>query len=289
MTRFRHYIEYVFLRGVAAVIRLLPFSFVMKLARLGGRVLYFLLKKYRRVAHENIKMALSSEMNEDQIKRLVIESFENLAMFALEFIFIPKMAKNTDRYLQMEGGQYVKEALKKGKGVVVVLAHSGNWEWMAVLLGMNFPIQAVARPLRNPFVYDYIKKLRGITGLRSIDKRGAIRQSLKMISRNEVVCVLIDQHERQASVRVPFFGREASTPTLPALLALKRGAVVLPLFYSREKKLPSRMFFSEPFKLIQTGNDEQDILENTKQYVARIEEEVRKRPAEWLWMHRRWR
>ena len=88
---------------------------------------------------------------------------------------------------------------------------------------------------------------------------------------------------------MPFFGRVASTPTLPAVLALRRGVPVLPLFFYRGTHLPYKMVLYDPFPVIETGDYDRDVYENTKQYVEFIEKEVKKSPSEWLWMHRRWR
>lgn len=290
MSRFIQYLEYLLLRLMSALIRLLPFSVAKAGARFVGRLLYVLLGRYRKIALENLRAAFGNEKSESEIKKIALQSFENLAVFGLEFIWIPKLAKRLDRYLLVKGPENVWKALKAEKGVVLIVSHLGNWEWMAVAAGVEaFPIHAVARPLRNPFVYNYVKKLRGFTGLKSVDKEGAVRDAVKLIARNQVLCVLIDQHERQGSVRVPFFGRDASTPTLPAVLALKRGAVVMPISFYRERRLPSRMIFYDPFPVIETGDYKRDVFENTKQYVQFIEREIRKQPGHWLWMHRRWR
>ncbi|OGX04046.1 MAG: hypothetical protein A3G87_09460 [Omnitrophica bacterium RIFCSPLOWO2_12_FULL_50_11] len=283
-------LEYLLLRLVGALIRLLPFSVGMAAARWVGRLLYVLLARYRTIALENLRAAFGDEKTASEVKKIAVQSFKHLAVFGLEFIWIPKMTKHLDRYLLVEGADRLWNALNAKNGVVLIVSHFGNWEWMAVGTGAEgFPMHAVARPLRNPFVYDYVKKLRGITGLKSVDKKGAVRQAVKLIKKNQVLCVLIDQHERQGSVRVPFFGREALTPTLPAILALRRSAVVMPLFFYREKHPPSRMIFYDPFPVIETGDYKRDVFENTKQYVQFIEGEIRKRPGDWLWMHRRWR
>lgn len=290
MTRMVQYLEYLFLRAVCAVIRLIPFRSALRLARFVGRILYYLMGSRRRIALQNLRLAFGGEKPEAELRRIAVKSFENLAMIAIEFIWIPKILKHLNHYVTMEVGPG-KEALKQEQGFIFVVSHFGNWEWMAIASAANgLPMNAVARPLRNPFVYEYVKKLRGATGLKSIDKMGAARGTIRALERNEVVAILIDQHQREGSVRVPFFGREASATTLPAMLAVKKRVPIFPVFFYRCEGTPSRVVMTEkPLQTAITGDDERDLYENTKRYMHAIEEEIRKRPGDWLWMHRRWR
>ena len=132
--------------------------------------------------------------------------------------------------------------------------------------------------------------MRGASGLKTINKKGAAREVIKILERNEIVCILIDQHERHGSVPVPYFGREAWTTSLPAMLALKKRATIVPVFAFRgEDGKPTLMQIRKPFPLIETGNYDDDLVANTAQYIKAIEEVVRERPGDWLWMHARWR
>lgn len=290
MERAFQYLVYLFLRGVCALIRLLPFQTAMAVSRFIGRTLFYILGKRRKIALDNLRLAFGKEKSEIEIKRIAIQSFENLGMLGVEFIWIPKIVKNLGRFVRIKSDA-AREALRQGKGLIFTVSHFGNWEWMAISSAADgLPMHAIARPLRNPFVYSYIKKLRGATGLECIDKHGAIRGVMRTLEQKEVVAILIDQHEREGSVRVPFFGRDAWTTTIPAMLALKKGVPVIPAFFFRECGTWSRVVMADkPLETIKTGDYERDIYENTKQYLKAIEDEVRRRPGDWLWMHRRWR
>lgn len=285
-----YYLQYLLLRVLCFLINLIPFRQAMTFGRKAGLGLHWILKSRREITLQNLRLAYGSEKTEDEIRRIAKEAFENLGMIAVEFIRIPNMCRNPRPYVVFENPELAFKELEKGKGVIFIVSHFGNWEWMAVSTGdAGLPMHAIARPLRNPYVYSQIMKWRGSTGLKSISKYGAARSSIKILAENKVVSMLIDQHERQGSVRVPFFGREASTTTLPAILAVKKGIPVMPLFFYRESTGASHVVLSKPFSLIQTGDYERDIFENTRQYMQAIETEVRKRPGAWLWMHRRWR
>lgn len=290
MERMMQYISYLFLRFVCALIRLIPFKQAMILARFVGKVLFYVLAERRQIALDNLRHAFGNEKSEAEIREIAIKSFENLGMIGVEFIWIPTITKRLDEFVNFTPTSFMWKALEEKKGFVFTISHFGNWEWMAIASSAKgLPMNAVARPLRNRFVYTYIKKLRGLTGLKSINKKGAGRGAVRALHDNQVVAILIDQHEREASVQVPFFGRPAWTTTLPAILALKKDVLIAASFFYRERVGPSLIIVKEPFKTIRTGDYERDIYENTKLYVKAIEDEVRKRPGDWLWMHRRWR
>ena len=288
-------IQYILFRCLCFLLNLLPFSWVLKLGQLGGRTLYHLLGYYRRIALENLNFVFGAEKSETEIEKIAIQSFENLGYFAIEFVRIPKIVKNLEQYVVIKNKESVLKALELKKGVILIVSHFGNWEWMGVTAGAEarrrgVKINAIARVFGNPFLYHYaVDNLRGATGLKTIDKKGAAREIMKHLDDNEIVCVLIDQHERYGSVPVPYFGRTAWTTSLPAVMALKKQVPVIPVFSFRNIGKPTVVELGNPFSVIRTGDFEADLVENTKQYMKSIEEVVRKRPGDWLWMHARWR
>lgn len=285
-----YYLQYLILRVFCFLINLVPFRSAMAISRKIGLFLYWILKSRREITLQNLRLAYGAEKTEDEVRQIAKEAFENLGMIAVEFIRIPSMCRNPRQYVVFEHADLAFKELEKGKGVVFIVSHFGNWEWMAISSGhIGLPMTAIARPLKNPYVYRQIVEWRGATGLKSISKYGGARNTIKVLAENKVVSILIDQHERQGSLKVPFFGRPAATTTLPAILAVKKGIPVMPIFFYRESTGVSRVVLQKAFPLIQTGDYERDIFENTKQYMQSIEQEIRKRPGTWLWMHRRWK
>lgn len=290
MTAFLQYFTYLSLRVFLVIMRLIPFSAGLKFARFMGGILYYVLGRRRKIALENLRAAFGKEKIEEEIKKIAKESFEHLGIVALEFMWTPHVVRHFDSYLKSEGKEKVQAALQRGKGVILLCAHLGNWEWIGLRMAFDgFPSSAIARSLRNPFLYRYIMKIRGLTGLKIVNKNGATRETLRILAEGKVVGIVMDQHERQGSVQVEFFGRPAFTTTLPARLALKREAAVFPMVFQRSQSGPSRFIYENEFPLIKTGNNEQDIFENTKQYMQALERQIRTQPGNWLWMHKRWR
>ena len=283
------YVEYLFLRFLAFFVNLLSFKTAMRLAEIIGSLL-FLRPRRRQISLQNLHAAFP-EKSEAEIKTIGRASMQNLVKTVVEFIRIPKISRNPERFIETEGEENVWEALRGGKGMIFVASHFGNWELMAIgTAAKGFPMHAIGRPVKNPFVYEYIKRLRGATGLKSINQKGAVRATIRLLKQNQVVGMLVDQHAKRGEVWVNFFGRRAATSSLPALLSLKVGSPVLPIFFYRRKSGCSILAFGRPFRLIRTGRYEEDLIANTQQYVDHLQEEIRKRPADWgNWMHNRWR
>ncbi len=195
------------------------------------------------------------------------------------------------RIVEYEGLDRLRAALARGKGVFLFSAHYGNWEIAAVMQGfVGLPLAIVTRPLDNPLIEEFFRSCREVSGNRVIGKRSAVRHVLRALSEGLSVAIVIDQNVRSgARVFVPFFGRPAATTPTLALLALKTGAPVLPVF---SEPLPGgryRVVYGPEVEIERTGDRDRDVLELTRLCTSIIEAQVRANPSCWLWMHERWK
>ncbi|MSR77688.1 MAG: hypothetical protein EXS63_05620 [Candidatus Omnitrophica bacterium] len=265
-------------------------STAIKIAEGVGSLL-FLRQRRRKICLHNLHAAFPEKSQAD-LEMIGRSSMQGLVTVIFECIRIPVIAKDPEKYFEVQGGEHAWKALQKKKGIILAVSHFGNWELMAVAsAAKGFPMHAIGKPVKNPFLYESIKRLRGATGLKSIDKKGAIRNTVQLLKNNQIVAMLIDEHVKKGEVWVDFFGRKAATSSLPAMLSLKYDSPVIPAFYYRGQGSERSIFlFGEPFHLIRTGDLQADLTANTQQYVSRLEQEVRKRPGDWtMWMHNRWR
>jgi KDO2-lipid IV(A) lauroyltransferase len=284
------FLEYGIFRTVAFLLRLIPLRASYKIAGFFGVFVSRALGIRRRTMMKNLRLAFGTEKSEPELLRVAEESMQNLFKLAVEFIRTPETSAHPERHIEPPDVSAILEAVKQKGGFIAIVSHFGNWEWLAIpIQKYGLHVHAVGRPLKNPFLYRYIKKMREAANLSNIEKSGAVRSSLEVLKKHGILAVLVDQHESRGSVWVNFFGRKAATSTLPAMLALKYEYPVLPAFFYRDEKGRSKIRYGPLFPLIKTGHLQADLLANTQQYVAKIEEEVRKKPGDWLWAHRRWR
>ena len=282
--------EYAAFRLLAFLLRLIPLRASYKIADGLGVFAVRVLGIRRETMLNNLRLAFGKEKTEVELLRIAEQSVGNLGKLVFEFIRTPEASANPMRYLDTPDITAIEESVAQKGGFIAIVSHFGNWEWLAIpIMKRGLHVHAVGRPLKNPYLYRYIREMREAANLTNIEKSGAVRSSIEVLKKRGILAVLIDQHESRGSVWVDFFGRKAATSTLPAMLALKYEYPVLPAFFYRDESGCSKIKYGPLFPLIRTGDLQADLLANTQQYVTKIEEEIRKRPGDWLWAHRRWR
>lgn len=286
---FFSFVRYLFFYLLTVVVNAMSPKVSARLAEWVGSLL-FLRKRRRDFCIKNLRQAYPGKPDEE-IRKIGRGSLQNMVKVIFEFIRLPKVAKKPQDYIEIEGERHVREALKEGHGVVLAVSHFGNWELAGIAAAAKgLPMNAIGKPNKNPFIDRYIKRLRGLTGLKTIDQQGAVQKCIRLLKENKIVAMLIDEHAKKGGVWVNLFGRKAATSGLPAAMAIKYKSPVIPAFFFREIGRKSRLVFGKPFELKQTGSFQTDILENTQQYVRHLQSQIMKRPADWtLWMHNRWR
>ena len=289
MKKIYFYIQYSFFQFLAFIVNQLSEASSLKMAEGIGSLL-FMRKRRRQISIDNLQQAFPTKPAAE-IETIGRGAMQGLVKVVFEFVRIPIITKNPEKHIEIRGDENVSLALKGNKGLVLAVSHFGNWELMGIAAAAKgMPIHAIGKPVKNPFMYDFIKRLRGSTGLQSIDKVGAIKKTVALLKKNQIIAMLIDEHVKKGEVWVNFLGRKAATSSLPAMLSLKYDVPVIPTFYYRKRLGRSILFFGKPFNIIRTENLQDDLTANTQQYVSCLEQEIRKYPEDWtLWMHNRWR
>ena len=285
------YLTYLILKGFSFFINLLPEGFSLWMGRQLGRLGYYLDREHRKVALQNLLIAFGQEKSEKELHSIAKKTFQNLGMMAIEFFRIPRMdVENFKRKLVVEGLDKAKELLKKKRGVLLLVSHFGNWELMGLMSKViGNPIMVIAKPMKNRYVDQFITGIRQAAGLEVIPPEKASRKVIQALAENRAVGILIDQRaKRSEGVWVDFFGRKAPTTPGLALLALKTGAPVLPVFMIRNGFQKHRLLIKEPLELIHTGNVKKDVEANTQLINHTLESMIRQYPDQWFWVHRRW-
>jgi KDO2-lipid IV(A) lauroyltransferase len=283
--------QYLFLRAFSFFINLLPEGLSLWMGRQFGRLAFILDREHRNVALENLSIAFGQEKPEEELRSIAKRTFQNLGMMAIEFLRIPKMdVENFKKHVVVEGLDGAMELRRKQRGALLLVSHFGNWELMGLMSRViGNPIMVIAKPMKNRHVDQFITGIRQAAGLEVIPPEKASRKVIRALSENRAVGILIDQRaKRSEGVWVDFFGRKAPTTPGLALLALKTGAPVVPVFMIRDGFQKHRLLIKEPLELIHTGNVKQDVEANTQLINHTLESMVRQYPEQWFWVHRRW-
>ena len=269
----------------------LPAPVALGLGRRLGEATALALPRRRRVALANLALAFP-ELPAVEHHRLARRSWQHLGMTVVELArLLGRPLEATLDEIALDGLEHLRGVMDRHGRALILTAHLGNWEYLSAASRLaGYPLTVVVRPLDSPALDAVAGAMRRKTGVDLIDKRGALRPVLEALRRGGLVGILLDQNAaRREGVFVPFFGRAASTSRSLALLAVRTGAPVVPIFIRREAAGRHRVRI-EPSLAPPTVNDpEQAVVELTTRCTQAIEAAVRQNPEQWLWSHDRWR
>ena len=257
------------------------------LARLG----YYLSMRHRLIALHNLARSFPGK-NHQEIIAIAKKSYASFARIIAEFPDILCLNENNfSKWVNIIGLDNYHSAQREGRGVILFGAHYGNWEMgNAALALVTSPFVFVYRLLDNPLMEKIITGVRSSYGNISLSKKKNMRKMISLLKNGGTINILIDQNVfLSEGVFVDFFGRKAATTSGLALLALYTDATVLPAFTGR---LPNGKYLLEigpKVAIINSGERDADVLANTQKFTAIIEEQIKKHPEQWLWLHRRWK
>src|SRR5918998_437695 len=196
------------------------------------------------------------------------------------------------RPLAMAAGRGLGRLAYAVAGGLRLTAHLGAWELLCFAHSAFYnPIHFLVRPLDNPRVEELIERMRMRFGNQPIDKGAAALTAMRLLRRGGTLGILADLNTQpREGVFVPFFGRLACTTAGAATLALRTDATVIPCCAPWDPARKKFVFRGGPvLELIRTGDDARDVEINTALFTAAIEEQVRRFPDQWLWIHKRWK
>ena len=283
--------ELLFFRSIVWTCTILPYPFCLIKGRILGQMFYFFDKKHRTIALSNLNNALGDELSDKNRQKIASRSFKHFGEFLFSLIkFSSWKEPKRNRSLEIEGEENLMNVLKEKKGALLFSAHYGNWEIAPFYLKTLSEMSVIARPLDNPRLEKALHKVRAGIGARVIPKKSASKQTLRALSKNEMVAVLIDQNVlKSQAVFVDFFGRKAATTPALAVFHLRSKAPLVPVFCYPVSFRRYKIKIMKPLEFQPTGDHDQDIQNITQACTTIIETQIRKRPEFWLWFHNRWK
>ncbi|NJD54982.1 MAG: lysophospholipid acyltransferase family protein [Nitrospirae bacterium] len=294
MKRLWHFFSFALLLVITFPLAILPSPLALRVGDALGLIAYIFWGSRRKIALENLQGAVDrGALVLDTGPRSVIrKNFMNLGRSFIEVLKIYYgFGESVFRHVEIRGVENYRQAEKKGKGVLCITAHCGNWELLAVYVSVNVArIAIVARKQDNPFMNRLIEKTREKYGNNVIYKEGALKGILSSLKRKELVGILIDQSViRSEGIVVPFLGKNAYAMKTPAILARKTGTPVVPAFIRRTGDGRHIIEVGEEIPLVSSGDSEAALRQDTVNFLKPLEDYIKKYPSDWLWIHRRWK
>jgi len=286
----RHRLEAWLVAGWLGLMRRLPARARHSLAGRVGAWARFLDRRHAPVARESLALRYGRESAGAKVR----DVYRELGRLAGEMALLEERRSAELRGLvtAVEGREHLEAIACDQRGVILVGAHLGNWELLGHLLpqyGLS-PLQVVYRRLDNPILDARLRRSRERHGTRTLERRTATRPSLTALRRGEAVALLLDQHTRgKGTLRLPFLGETTPVSTLPARLALQTGCPVLSPALIRDGPDRFRLLVSPALEPGHYPDSEEGVAELTAGIVRLLEAGIGRAPAQWFWVHRRWR
>jgi KDO2-lipid IV(A) lauroyltransferase len=190
------------------------------------------------------------------------------------------------------GWAHLKEAMARGKGVIAIGAHLGNFFLVGTRLALEgYPIHELVNQPNNESLRELLVQYRLKSGKKTIHarpRRQAFAELLGVLRQNELAVVIADEHRGGRGIRVPFFGRAVLARRGPATLALRTRAALLPVYVVRDASGRRTMVIEPEIEVLRSGDISADIIENTLRITQWLEKVVRSYPDQWIWKNIHW-
>lgn len=262
----------------------------LRLARGLGWIYGSLIRHRRSYALATLRRTLP-ERSENERRRILDAMYRN---FAINYIEVLRLAGGADDDLRqlvtIEGEEIVQAALRRGKGALILTAHLGNFDLLAMFTAQRgYPLTIISKEIKNLAISGMWMDLRERYGVKIVLSHDSMRGCLKALKANGLLGFVLDQNRpHDQGVFVTFFGRPACTTPGMAFISALTQAPVVPVFIHRTadgqhhlRVLPA----IEP----PADRGEDNLRRATQRYTTIIEEEVRRHPDQWIWIHRRWK
>ena len=248
-------------------------------------------KRHRRVTLDNLTHAFGHEMGPRQIESLAKTVFKNLIRMVFEIGWTYSIDRETLlSHFTFKGIENIKAAQAKGKGVLAVTGHLGNFEMLILAVAqLDMDGYGIYRTLDFAPLEKLMLEARQRFEVTMLPMRGLSKKLEELLGQGAGVGTLMDQNvDWYKGVFVEYFGRPACTNRGLASLALKTDATVIPFYTVRQNRKFIIEYLPE-IPLVRTGDPIKDVEINTQNFTSAIESMVRRYPEQYFWVHNRWK
>jgi len=288
----KNWIIYISLLFSFALIRSLSRISAIRLMRFSGSIAYFLAVSERKKTIRHLSMAFGDEKSSKEINKIARNVFIHFGIAAADMIRLPIYIKKglLNQLVSSERFHHIENALSKGKGVIILTGHFGNWELGGAWLAQNgIPFTVVGTPLYDPRLDEILVSGRNQAGYKNIARSKGTRDIIRSLKNNFALGLLVDLDTKVEGVFVNFFNKPAHTATGPVILSQKYDSPIVPVFIRLRDDLTYCVSFEKEIDLVNTGCKKDDLIANTQKLSNIYEKVIRQYPEQWIWMHERWK
>lgn len=275
------------------IVRLFPRRLLLRLFEVLADVGFYLFRGFRRRSIYNLSVALGDRLNPRERAETAQKSLRNFFRDFVEVAYALQAAPEAiQREIPLLGREHLEKALAKGKGVIALSAHLGNFFLIGTRLAIEgYPTHVLVKPARNGHFMALMDRYRLMIGQKTIHarpRRKATRELIQILRRNEIAVVIADEHRSSAGISVSFFGQTVLARRGPITLTLRTGAALVPVYMIRDPSGQLKLVVEPELELSWSGRPMENVAKNTLRLTQWLEQVVRSYPDQWNWMNIRW-
>ena len=284
---FINYITYFSLRFMSFIIGKLPRKINLFIGAYFGKIIQFLIKKRRNVALQNIKHSFPN-LNTNEHLKILDKTYQHFGKIFFEFLSMPYLNKKKINQI-ISFDKNTIELLKANKTGIILTAHFGNWEMIQAAFNLNnLNLISVAQIQKNKGANKFFTWIRNRTNTKIIFKNDSTKKMIHSL-KNGFLGLASDQYAGKSGVPVMFFGKETLSPIGASFFHLKTGAPIFIGFCKLMSDLTYTISFEKLIiKDLPKNITESSILINQK-FSLILEDEIKQKPEQFFWFHRKWR
>ena len=283
MKKIKHLIQYIIIIPLFFLFKILGFKISSNIGFLIGKFLGPIFRSKLSIKRNLQKANINNNKN-----KIATNVLGNYGRIFAEYVYLKNFRNNKlEKYITIEGIEYLKQIKNNNQKVVFISGHFNNFELMAMQIEKaGIDCAAIYRPLNNPYLNRIMEKIRmrDICKIQIKKGRAGTREIINNLKKNRSIAIMIDQRVREG-LKVPFFGHLATTTTIPAQLIKKYGCMVVPIYIERKQNNFFKMYISKPIKISKSKTAAEITLFLNKI----LEKMILKNIDQWIWTHDRWK
>ncbi len=290
--RVKYSAVYYLVRSLIFISNLMPRAWWLTFCGWLGKIAYTFAHQSRERAQLHLGLAFGNEKSPSEILALSKRMFIMLGKNAGDILrsIQVKNLSDLEKFLITEGMENYHKAFAKGKGVIFLTCHLGAFDLQVTNMALRgLKPNIIGTGLKDERLNELLWEYRNAYGAVAIERGKETLRLIKALLSGGTVAILIDQDTKVKSRFIDFFGMKAATPVGAAVLALKTKAAIVPTYIYLGEDGLQHMHILPEIELVETGNEEDDLIINTQNYTRFIESVIREFPDQWVWMHERWK
>lgn len=273
------------------IMSLMPMRVGYAIANFLGDITYLLAKKSRNVVGDNMRHVLGEGVSLERLRQVVRGVFRNTGKNYFDLIRLPRLdLQHLEQILSVHGWHYLEEAFNEGRGVILATAHLGNVDLAAqTMAARSIKVTILTEPLQPARMLQLVTAWRESWGIACLPVGlASLKTAIRSLRQGGTVLMACDRNIQGKGMRTKFFGEEATLPTGVVDLALRTGAVVIPVFSVRQANNRFAIYGEPPLRMSVITSRDDALRRNVEKVTAIIEKYIRRHPEQWTVFHPVW-